>query len=186
MAFTDADKLHLYKVKEYLQKSIREIGSSNYLAPYALPWKGVYLTGGAIASAIQDESPRDFDFYCEDEKTMREFEEHLTKSCFEHIKDVEEKYHDLIGRDGKMITGKAITMKNGASFITMIYGKPEDVKRSFDFVHCTPHYHIGTTQLFISERQYRACKDKKLIVNNPDKVKPWREDKFKSRGYTKE
>lgn len=186
MAFTDADKLHLYKVKEYLQKSIREIGSSNYLAPYALPWKGVYLTGGAIASAIQDESPRDFDFYCEDEKTMRAFEEHLTKSCFEHIKDVEEKYHDLIGRDGKMITGKAITMKNGASFITMIYGKPEDVKRSFDFVHCTPHYHIGTTQLFISERQYRACKDKKLIVNNPDKVKPWREDKFKSRGYTKE
>ena len=71
-------------------------------------------------------------------------------------------------------------------FITMIYGKPEDVKRSFDFVHCTPHFHLGTMQLFISERQYRACKDKKLIVNNPDNVKPWREDKFKSRGYTKE
>jgi hypothetical protein len=101
----------------------------------------------------------------------------------DEVADVNEKYSDFIGKDGKMITANSITMKDGNSFITKYYGDINHVKKHFDFLHCTPHYSLKEEKLYISQRQYDACLNKKLIVNNSKVIKKHRVIKFKERGY---
>ena len=144
-----------------------------------LPWDKVYLSGGAIASLLQLEEPKDFDFYFEDLDSMVKFQSHL-QMCELFIKDVDSKYGNF-GVNGKMITANAITMDDNNSFITMIAGQPKTIKHCFDYLHCTPHFKDG--KLYISEKQFDAIVNKKLIVNNPSKVKEYRHQKFSERGY---
>lgn len=61
---------------------------------------------------------------------------------------------------------------------------PQQIKASFDYVHCTPHYSLQDKKLYISPKQYAAAKNKVLIINNAGMVKPYRESKFRERGYT--
>ena len=85
-----------------------------------------------------------------------------------------------------MITAKAVTMEDDSSFITFLSGTPEQIKGSFDFVHCMAHYNLGDGKLYISKKIYEAAKNKKLIVNNEKQVKDWRIQKFLDQGYTYE
>ena len=82
-----------------------------------------------------------------------------------------------------MVTEKSITMINNMSFIVMNYGSPDQIKASFDFLHCTPHYDIAEDKLYISRAQYDSIKSKTLVVNNPDKVNFWRMEKFVKRSW---
>jgi hypothetical protein len=181
MNFTSAEITHIVDVKRIVELYLNGIRDSNWASEYILPWDKMYLSGGAIASIIQGETPKDFDFYFLDEFSMRKMETHLLYKN-EYIKDVDEKYRDAVGKDGKMITEKAITMKNGASFIIMQWGEPADVKSSFDYVHCTAHYSLLESKLFISPKQYRACKNKLLIANSATSSHA-RANKFIKRGY---
>lgn len=146
-----------------------------------LPWEKVYLTGGAIASLLQGTQPKDWDFYFVDDDTMHKFEKHLL-AYQESIADVDPRYGNY-GVNGKMITGNAITMNNGFSFIIKVFGEPNEVKRSFDYIHCKPHYHLKDGNLYISRKQYDCAVRKELVVNNPSAVKPYRLHKFLERGY---
>ena len=180
--FTEQDKVKILNVKEQIRQRIQAFKKTPYYNP-DLPWDKLFLTGGAICSLLNDEEPNDWDWYFKDLDTMNQFQSHLVK-CELFIKDVNEKYGDF-GTNGKMITAKAITMDDNNSFITMISADPHTIKKTFDYVHCTPHYEwkiIGT--LYISEKQYFACKNKKLIVNNPSMIKEYRREKFTKRGWT--
>jgi hypothetical protein len=179
--FTEQDKQKILSVKEQIRQRIQAFKKTPYYNP-DLPWDKLFLTGGAICSLLNDEEPNDWDWYFKDWDTMHQFQSHLVK-CELFIKDVDKKYGDF-GVNGKMITAKAITMDDNNSFITMVSGPPEQVKQSFDYVHCMPHYEwnlIG--KVYISEKQYFACTNKKLIVNNPSKVKEYRQEKFIKRGW---
>lgn len=145
----------------------------------------MFISGGAIASLIQQASVNDWDIYFKDAASEATASTILEKYYRDNIKDVDPKYHDCLGKDGKMITANAITMEDGLQFITMTNGDPKDVRASFDYVHCMPYYDFNRDALYISEKQYDACINKKLIVNNQHVVKPWREEKFLARGYTK-
>lgn len=176
--FTDIEKQIIHKVKDQIQKRFDYFKKTPYYKP-ELPWNKVYLSGGAIASLLQLEEPKDWDFYFEDQDSMVTFSSHL-RGCELFVADVDSKYGDY-GVNGKMITANAITMDDGNSFITKFFGEPKNVKRQFDYVHCTPHYQNGT--LYISEKQFDAIVNKKLYVVNPTNVKPYREAKFLERGY---
>jgi hypothetical protein len=176
--FTEQDKQKILSVKEKIYLRVEAFKKAPYWNP-DLPWKNLFLSGGAICSLLNDEEPNDWDWYFKDLDTMHQFQSHLVK-CELFIKDVNEKYGDF-GVNGKMITGKAITMDDNNSFITMISADPHTIKKTFDYVHCTPHFELG--KLYISEKQYFTCKNKKLIVNNPSMVKEYRREKFIKRGW---
>jgi len=144
-----------------------------------------YISGGAIASMLHGEAPKDFDVYCRDQKAGDAVRELLTLQYTPEIKNVDEKYRkvDCWKVPGKMVTEKSITMINNMSFIVMNYGEPSEIKATFDFLHCTPHYDIADDKLYISRAQYDSIKSKTLVVNNPDKVVMHRIEKFITRGW---
>ena len=178
------DKYNVLDAKKECQKTVALAATQPW--GIHLPWNKMYIMGGFIASHLQRQKPKDVDFYFEDDDAMDKAVAILTHPDFaNYIQDVDPKYRETIGRDGKMITEWAITMKTGHSFITKHWGEPKDVKITFDYVHCCAHYEIATNQLFISEAQYVAATQKKLMVNNPLTFTNLREEKFLLRGYTK-
>ena len=182
--FTDADRALILHVKDKIQQHIDVMVQQPWMKSlHTLNWDKVYLTGGAIASLLQGETPKDWDFYCEDDMTMRRIKHDLLKDT-QYIKDVTENYKEKYGLDGKMITAQAITMTDDSSFITMITDYPGAMKKTFDYVHCTPHFHMTTQKLYISPFQFKCAKEKKLVVNNYKNIKEWRTQKFLDRGYT--
>lgn len=149
------------------------------------PVDSLFVTGGAIASLLQLDDPKDYDFYCTDSKLIRDFAQVLENDYNDLIADIAEDYKQVFGKNGKMITGNAVTMKDKNSFITLEFEPGTSVRSTFDYVHCLPYYDIKSNKLFISKQQYDACVNKVLIVNNPKSIKPYREHKFLERGYIK-
>lgn len=182
--FTNEEIDHIIDVKLKIKSKLESVFAGPWSSVY-LPWEKVFLSGGAIASLIQGEEPKDWDFYFEDLYAMGKFYEDIKSNHMSSVKDVDPKYAQFVGQDGKMITANAITMKDMTSFIVMIAMDPPHVKKTFDYKHCTAHFSLRDDKLYISPEVYRAAKNKKLIVNNQHGLKPWREEKFLSRGYTK-
>lgn len=181
--FTDEEIAHITDVKQRIKSKLASVFAGPWSSVY-LPWEKVFLSGGAIASLIQGEEPKDWDFYFEDLNAMGKFYEDIKSNHMSSVKDVDPKYKEFVGQDGKMITANAITMKDMTSFIVMIAMDPLHLKKTFDYKHCTAHFSLRDDKLYISPEVYRAAKNKKLIVNNQLAVKPWREEKFLSRGYS--
>lgn len=176
----------IQSVKQRLEKALPTI---NYNYGYAniIPWSKAYVSGGAIASLVQGDDPKDYDVYFREEPRSDPLNNTLRNVLLEvykdEIADVKEEYRNVMGTDGKMITENAITMKDGISFIFRSYAEPADMKKTFDYLHCTPHYDIATKKLYISPTAYWACVARLLMVNNPDTVVEWRTNKFLRRGY---
>lgn len=177
--FTAEQTSRILEAKQRIKERIEKFRTTPYYQ-LELPWDKLFLSGGAICSLIRGEEPKDWDWYFKDVDAMNKFQQHL-KNCELFIKDIDDKYGQF-GTNGKMITANAITMDDGNSFITMIAAEPKVLKSTFDYVHCTPHYESG--RLYISKKQYNACVQKKLIVNNVDMVKEYRRQKFLNRGWT--
>ena len=145
-----------------------------------------YVSGGAIASLLLSEAPKDFDIYCRNESLVGSLQDALIKNYKDQVKDVDEKYREVEcwKVPGKMVTEKSITMNNNMSFIVMQHGEPDKIKATFDFLHCTPHYDIAEDKLYISRAQFDSIMGKTLVTNNPSAVTPWRMSKFIERGWT--
>ena len=182
MIFTNKQTEDILTVKAYIEEHVDRMLHQPWAEPFILPWEHVILSGGAIASLLQGQQPKDWDFYFTDYNMMDRMANHL-KSQREYIADVDPKYLEVLGDNGKMITANAITMKDTSSFITLVAGTAEQIKASFDYVHCTPHYSIKEKKLYISPKQYATAKNKVLLVNNASQIKGYRESKFRERGY---
>lgn len=182
--FTDEEKSKILAVKQRMIDHVKAMTEQPWFDNgIAIDWSKVYLTGGATASLLQGEEPKDWDFYCEEYATMDAIRDMILRNK-NHVKDVDPKYKEFSVKAGKMITSQAITMKDGSSFIIMVALPPDQLKATFDYVHCMPHYHLTSKTLYISRRQYDAAVNKKLVINNAGNVKEWRTHKFKERGYT--
>jgi hypothetical protein len=171
------------KAKDVLEKNLRE--KLEIFGPYDKRLDNWFVSGGCIASLLRGETPNDYDIYFATEETMNHMVTLITGSpdLFQHIKDVDEKYRDVMGKDGKCITENAITMKNGLQFITKHYGRDDDIRSTFDFVHCMPVYMFWDKRLRISEEQYICCVEKILKINNKEMVTDKRTAKFQALGY---
>lgn len=172
------------KAKDVLEKNLREL--MTVLGPYEKQLDNWFVSGGCIASLLRGETPNDYDIYFATKETMDHMVALITQSpeLKQHIADVDEKYRDVMGKDGKCITENAITMKNGLQFIVKHYGRDDDIRSTFDFVHCMPVYTFWDKRLRISEEQYDCCVKKILKVNNKENVTDKRIAKFKALGYT--
>lgn len=183
MAFKPAQIRRIEEVKLEIVKKFEQLHQEVWFKE--LPFEArqsLYLAGGAIASLLQNEVPNDWDLYFNHAYACAQFVKHVD-NLKPWIADVDEKYREFVGKDGKMITEKAVTMRDTTSFIIMHSGKPAVVKQTFDYLHTTMHYDLTTSKLYISEAQYDAAFFKKLVVFNPDVINVWRTEKFLSRGY---
>jgi hypothetical protein len=80
------------------------------------PWENFYVAGGAIASLLQGETPKDVDIYCDSDSVSKKMMQELITIHRKDIKETKE-YREFYAEDGKMVSEWAVTMKNGASFI---------------------------------------------------------------------
>ena len=187
MGFTEQETAKIVITKSRL-KTIFETEStitswghhvlSSLLAPH------LFVTGGAFSSLLNDDPLKDIDVYFKNHATMVAITEFLL-SHEKDIQEVDEQYREVEcwKIPGKMVTEKSITMNNKFSFITMNYGSPAEIKASFDFLHCTPHFEPAENKMYISRAQYDSIVTKTLVVNNPEKVTTWRTEKFSQRGW---
>jgi hypothetical protein len=185
MQLTQIDKTKIANAKQWL----RGFHGECFLLEWGskIDWSKLYVAGGAFASMLQGDVPKDVDIYCSDEKYADKLKSELTTKHYIEIADASQ-YREYYDENGKMVSEWAITMKNTASFIFRNSGEPKSIKSTFDFVHTTPHYEFQTSQevdlLYISPLAYHCAVNKLLIPNNPKTVTPARIEKFKSRGYT--
>ena len=182
--FKDSEKEQILWMKENIKKNLEEfnmtIGKLGVLdhATY-------FVSGGCFASMLQGEIPKDFDIYFYSEQQAKPIINLFTKdpSYMNEVEDVNELYRDALGVDGKMITENAITLKNKLQLITKHYGTAEEIRSTFDYVHCMPFYEPWSDRLYISHTQYDCCVNKILRIHNTANLTTWREDKFVKRGY---
>jgi hypothetical protein len=179
--FTDTEMATIIAAKatirlkmEYLKKIIP-----------AIHYDDMFLSGGAIASLIQGVEPKDWDVYFTNTTAQ-----HIVTGIFnmneysDEVAVIDEKYRQVTSSNDKCITENAMTLKNNIQLITKHNGTPDEIRETFDFVHCKPYYHFGHDRLFISKEQYDLCYNKKLKINNMKSLTTWRQSKFEQRGYT--
>jgi hypothetical protein len=186
--FTSEEIAKILKAKHTIKKnledfnlSIGKLGVNVHLC--------YFVSGGCVASLLQDEIPKDYDIYFRTQFEAERVIDLYTKdpSYQNEVAVYEEKYRDTNLQVGAMvITENAVTLKNGLQLITKHYGTPEEIRKTFDFVHCMPYYNTENDKLYISREQYDCCVKKVLRVNNENNVTHWRKEKFESRGYTHE
>jgi hypothetical protein len=178
--FTSEEQLQILAIKSNIRS---KVGYLKKLIP-AVHYDDMFLCGGAIASIIQGKFPNDWDVYFTNVKTQKAVIDLFMSDHSDEIAVVDEKYREVYGHNGKIITENAMTLNNDIQFIIKHNGTPDEVRMTFDFVHCLPYYHFGKDLLFISREQFDLCRDKKLKINNMKSVTTWRQSKFEQRGYT--
>lgn len=146
--------------------------------------KCYFVSGGCIGSLLRKEEPNDYDIYF-----FSKLKGDAVVSMYKNdpaykdeVSEWDEKYRDApVGQ--KMITENAVTLKNKLQLITKHFGEPQELRKSFDFVHCMPYYDSRDGKLYISREQYDLCVNKLLKVNNQNAVIDRRIEKFTSKGW---
>lgn len=167
-------------IKNKIEEFLRSVKIPVELVKFIKP--GI-LTGGMSASLFHGDAPKDWDIYLTDQNDIDSLNKIVkeTESVLSNIEDINPKYGVDTLVEGKLITPRAISFKNGIQIITMARA---DARETFDFVHCMPYYDIKQKTYHISRRQYDSIKAKKLI-HNPKSPQPatYRRQKFLNRGW---
>jgi|688.fasta_scaffold455552_2 hypothetical protein len=178
--FTASEMVEIDVVKGKIQDFLRSVKMPTELIQIL---KNGILTGGASASLFHGDSPKDWDIYLTSQSDVDSLNKVVTETetVLAMIEDINPKYGVDTLVEGKLITPRAITFKNGIQVITMARA---DARETFDFVHCMPYYNIKETLYHISRRQYESIKTKQLI-HNPKSPQPatYRRQKFLNRGW---
>lgn len=181
--FSDDDRKNILEIKKKIREKVSfgSLAVKKYIGDYLniAPFPTIFLSGGAIASLVQNEEPKDWDIFFFLKSEQESFTQMLTSSSYFTDVKIDVNYVDDDG-----IPKNALTIKtDDISFVTLHHGLPSEVKKTFDFLHCTSHYDIMKDSLHISELQYKCMKEKLLMKNNENLVHKWRLDKFLARGY---
>jgi len=199
--FTESDKLEIVKLKSsiasYYNLQMKKISDSKL---ESLFFDNCVISGGCISSLYHNEPVNDIDLYCKTNNNpigrivyqgaMDIIKEHIMNSE-KNIKSVDSYDIDADGnkvtRNDKpvqLITENAVTLTNDVQFIYMDIW--ENCKKRFDYIHCLPHYDLATQKFYISETQFNAIKNKKLIPTGAVKISAPRYDKYQKRGWSVE
>jgi hypothetical protein len=133
----------------------------------------VFVAGGAIASLLTGEEPKDFDVYFDDlsvaARVARYYADIVNKKGINVvIKTNNEKasvenyiqskgYFEYIKNDEKndfpvaVITSTAIGLFNGIQIITKFVGKPDEIVGNFDFIHTKNCYKLSNDGLVLDK-----------------------------------
>lgn len=185
--FNEEESKKILEIKDKIKWQLAEFNLT--VGKLGKPMQHSYfVSGGCIASLLQDEIPKDYDIYFFSKEWADKIVNLYTNdpSYMNEVAVYEEKYRDVLTNKNvgdMVITENAVSLKNGLQLITKHYGTPEDIRKTFDFVHCLPYYNSLQDKLYISREQYDCCVNKILKINNSANLTVWREEKFKSRGY---
>jgi hypothetical protein len=167
-----SDWYDTYNVDQWLRKSLTANAT---------------LSGSAISSIYHGEPINDWDFYLKDWIMIDNFKEIFKQDqkCLEMIDNwnAYEDNTDIPLIDGKAYTERAITLKN--KFQIIIMGTLDQMRPTFDFVHCMPYYDLNSRVLHISEKQMYSIENKMLMMNpqRQSEVTVARIQKFEKRGW---
>lgn len=179
--FTEKEKAEIVDVKNRLLKMLDGQYMTGVPSEIRQMMKFGILTGGAIPSVFHNEKPNDFDIYFHRQDDIKLVCDYFMRP--ENHQWISDLKHDYIqpAVKGKYFTSNAITLVNGVQFIIL---QTSDLRKAFDFVHCMPWIDLVTGAMHISEDQYRAIKNKKLMLN-PHGHGPSakRINKYVERGY---
>jgi len=145
------------------------------------------LSGSCISSIYHYEIPNDFDFWLQPERfsNVKSIRKTIQEQHSADILDISESYADGNVKNASQpcVTANAITFKNKFQLITL--ADYYTARKDFDLVHCKPYFDLKNDKFFISEHQFRAIQQKKLIQQDPGNIiKDYRVNKFKDRGWT--
>jgi hypothetical protein len=183
--FSEIEKDHILRVKKKLKEKLVDFTltinklHNNFTRSF-------FVTGGCIGSLLRNEEPKDYDIYFFAKFKADGVIDLFTKdpSYKDQVAVSEDEYRDV--KIGQMvITENAMTLKNGLQLITKHYGEPQDIRKTFDFVHCMPYYDTRDDKLYISREQYDLNMNKKMKPNTrQDLIASWRIAKYQERGFT--
>lgn len=179
--FTEAETRKIINVKDLIGMKMSYI--DELVAPYIAGSQSYYVTGGCIASLLQDEEPNDYDVYFRGDGILNLIKDTIVKSKENDVAVIEEKYRDVTTASGLLITENAITLKNKIQLILKHTGEPKDIRNTFDFVHCMPYWDSEDRKLHISRQQYDLIVKKLLVKQNESSFTTHREQKFLQRNY---
>lgn len=140
-----------------------------------------FLAGGAIASLMRKEQPKDFDYWFLDEESANK-----ARYLFD-ISAARWPQVEVLAKTGNAVTFKMKTADNTVfQFITRVCGKgsPRDVVRTFDFQHTTAYAKFNHGIVFPEDFEYLV--DNKLLRVHPyyeGPLNPARLAKFEARGW---
>lgn len=188
MSFTESDKTKILRLKSsiasYYNLQMKKIGDRHLESFF---YDHCVISGGMIAALFHDEAVHDIDLYCKDKLMMQSIKDYIVNSG-KNIKSIESYELDSDGNkvskgpSHPCVTDNAVTLTNDVQFIYI--DTWPNAQSKFDFVHCMPYYDIGTQKLYISEAQYNAIKNKKLIPTGRAETKEKRIDKYVKRGWS--
>lgn len=135
------------------------------------------VAGGAIASIIQGDTPKDYDTFI------------TNKEALGKIKGY---YHDLkksnttgVNYGIQFISESAITLFGDIQIVTSVCGTEAEILETFDFLHCKALYNLREDKVYIPDFVLKEIKEKQLIYtgNKYPLMALWRVRKFLMRGY---
>lgn len=149
------------------------------------------IAGGVFASIFHKEKIKDIDVFILGEHHIIHSEDWITPNydAFStlirykegrwnvqfHLEE-DDNYHN------PHVFGTATHKESGIQYIMTDHLTRQDLLKDFDFVHCTVSYHEG--KLNINRGAYDAIANRHLVPQNrKKKIKQWRKDKFRGRGW---
>lgn len=198
-AFSREESAHISDTKQKLEKLIKDVGlfEERYIKDWNkedivsvdLPWfrcATKVIAGGCIASLLRDEAINDIDAFI-----LKPGPSVITSDYFERMFAYKSgkwtvKYHLDEDDDysNEHIFATALNQDSNVQYIKTDFADRKALIDHFDFVHCMASYHEG--KLFLTRETYDAIMKKHLIVNGKNKVKKYRLDKFRGRGWKTE
>lgn len=190
MAFSDAELNDIQRVKALAAVHLANL--FNEMSLYSgISFNGwqemcnhIVLTGGAFASWLNSEEPKDIDIYILDG-----MDECMTGLNYGHFADVTSRMKAKVSYDATYHNKNIKGVENFPSHLPwqIIYSKfktREELMADFDYKHCTISYYEG--MLYMTETAYRSAISRVLVPNNRDRLTALRQDKFLSRGWAVE
>jgi hypothetical protein len=194
-AFSREESAHICDTKQKLEKLIKDVGL--FEEKYIKDWNkedvqsvelpnykfAIIIAGGCIASLLRDEAINDIDAFILKPDDVYYFERMFAAKSGRWTV----KYHLDENDDysNEHIFATALNHDSKVQYIKTDFVDRKALIDHFDFVHCMASYHEG--RLYITRETYDAIIKKHLIVNGKKKIKQWRLEKFRKRGWkTKE
>ncbi len=158
------------------------------LFDYNIDDVGHYLVvaGGAFADWFHGKDPKDIDvFVLHDETAKSKLRSYLGSNSFVlKSTDYLKQTNPGATHVQEIWEGKAHNNGRIYQFIFTDYWTREELIKGFDYKHCMVSYDVGKNMIYTTRQIYDAVANKKLIVNNKDRVAEWRRIKFLQRGFT--
>ncbi len=157
--------------------------------------KNAIITGGAIASMLLNETVNDYDYYFTDKETVLAVAEYYANRFNaenkDHVVTVLDHGHrvELSGNLGSIdvqtrtsdttneqeekyvpifLTPNAITLSGKVQLVIRFYGKPDDIHKTYDFVHCMNYWLSRTGELVLNPEALESLLTKQLFYKGSE------------------